>query len=156
MVYFMSKAFTREDDDAPEQPLRIEKALSLPPGANNYLTKDGAQRFEEELARLLHEGADSQPRIHEIQQILQSAVVVSPPEDEDRVRFGATVTVCDRQGKKSIYRIVGLDETDPDQGWVSWLSPVAKALLNARLGQWVRLELPSGAEELEVAAISYR
>ena len=87
---------------------------------------------------------------------LQSAVVVAPPiVPEAGVRFGASVTVRDRGGGESHYRIVGVDETDIDRGWVSWLSPIAKALLNARLGERVRIELPSGQEELEILSIAY-
>jgi transcription elongation factor GreB len=53
------------------------------------------------------------------------------------------------------YRIVGVDETDLDRGWVSWLSPVARALLNARLGERVRFRSPSGDRELTVVAVEY-
>ena len=95
-------------------------------------------------------------RIHHLQQSLRSAVVVSPPvAPEDRVRFGATVAVRERGGAESRYRIVGVDETDVDRGCVSWLSPLAKALLNARLGQHVQFKLPSGEEELEIVEIAY-
>ncbi|MBI4660573.1 MAG: GreA/GreB family elongation factor [Verrucomicrobia bacterium] len=50
---------------------------------------------------------------------------------------------------------VGIDETDIDRNWISWLSPIAKALLNARLGQGVRFKFPSGEEELEILSIVY-
>ena len=95
-------------------------------------------------------------RISYLQASLQTAVVVAPPIlPQARVRFGASVTVRDGSGGVSRYRIVGVDETDIDRGWVSWLSPIAKALLNARLGERVRFELPSGQEELEILNISY-
>ena len=95
-------------------------------------------------------------RIYYLQRSLQSAVVVPPPiVPEAGVRFGASVTVRDRSGGESRYRIVGVDETDIDRGWVSWISPIAKALLNARLGERVRFELPSGQEELEILSITY-
>ncbi|MCX7825223.1 MAG: GreA/GreB family elongation factor [Verrucomicrobiae bacterium] len=87
--------------------------------------------------------------------MLESVVVAQPPAERDRVQFGATVTVRDRSGQETRYRIVGVDETDIDRGWVSWLSPVAKALLNARLGERVRFKFPSGEEELEVVGIAY-
>lgn len=73
---------------------------------------------------------------------------------DQRVRFGATVTVREPDGGESSYRIVGVDETDLDRGWVSWLSPIAKALLNAEPGQRVRLKLPAGDVELEVTGVS--
>ena len=169
----MSKAFTRESDDLPDVPVVARQRSPLPPGAKNYLTRDGARRLREELDRLVeverprrratpdNPEAKSQlqvldQRIDYLQRSLQSAVVVAPPiGPEPGVRFGASVTVRDRSGGESRYRIVGVDETDIERGWVSFLSPIAKALLNARLGERVRLKLPSGQEELEILGISY-
>ena len=167
----MSKAFTRESDDAPDLPITPRRS-SLPPGAKNYLTPEGERQLRDELNRLtqverprlasasedaeakrLVQGVDQ--RIADLQQCLQSAVVVPPPAaGEERVRFGATVTVRERSGEAR-YRIVGVDEADFDRGWVSWLSPIAKTLLNARLGQKVRFKFPSGEEELEIVGITY-
>ena len=169
----MSKAFTRESDDLPEVPVVARHRSPLPPGAKNYLTPDGARRLREELDRLVQverprlaaspdnpeakrQLQELDQRIYYLQQSLQSAVVVAPQiAPEAGVRFGASVTVRDRSGAESRYRIVGVDETDIDRGWVSWLSPIAKALVNARLGERVRFELPSGPEELEILSISY-
>jgi transcription elongation factor GreB len=136
------------------------------------MTASGAQGLREELNRLLDierpplaaspdaearrrlESVDE--RIDHLQQSLSSAVVVNPPTvPDDQVRFGATVTVRDQHGEESRYRIVGVDETDIDRDWVSWLSPIAKALLNARVGQLVRIKLPGGEEQLEVVSVSY-
>ncbi len=66
------------------------------------------------------------------------------------------MTVRDSTGEESTYRIVGVDETDFDRGWVSWQSPIARALLNARRGERVPFSFPSGEEELEIVAVSYR
>ena len=169
----MSKAFTRESDDLPDMPVAARQRAPLPPGAKNYLTPDGARRLREELDRLVqverprHVASQFNPeakrqlqvldqRISYLQGSLQTAVLVAPPvPPQTRVRFGASVTVRDVSGGESRYRIVGVDETDIDRGWVSWLSPIAKALLNARLGERVRFELPSGKEELEILSISY-
>jgi len=168
----VSKAFTRESDDVPELPALPRQPSPLPPGAKNYLTREGAARLREELNRLLQDRvqlAASQgdveakqqlqivdQRIDRLQQSLRSAVVVSPPvAPEDRVRFGASVTVREHSGAESRYRIVGVDETDLNRGWISWVSPLAKALLNARLGQRVRFKLPSGEEELEIVELAY-
>lgn len=164
----MSKAFTRESDDVPERPSRPRP--TQPAGAKNYLTQDGAQRFREELdhltqterPRLAAVAGDDAPRrpqladqrIQQLQHILHTAVVVPPPAGPpDRVRFGVTVTVREATGDESRYRIVGVDETDLDRGWVSCHSPIAKALLNARLGQRVRFKFPSGEAELEIIAL---
>jgi transcription elongation factor GreB len=169
----MSKAFTRESDDLPERPTPVRSASLLPPGVKNYLTPDGARRLQEELHRLVEyerpKLAAASPdndqrrrlqsldqRIQQLRHTLQTAEVVPlPPEPWDRIRFGATVTVKDGQGQVSCYRIVGAAEMDADRGWVSWLSPIAKALLNARIEQRVRFKFPSGEEQLEVLNITY-
>lgn len=169
----MSKAFTRESDDLPDPSPLLRPASPLPPGAKNYVTPTGERRMREELDRLVQvertqAAALSGPsvaraqlqsleqRIQYLQQSLRSAVVVTPPDvPEDRVRFGATVTVRERGGAESRYRIVGVDETDIDRGWVSWLSPIAKALLNHASGECVRFRFPSGEEELEIVSINY-
>jgi transcription elongation factor GreB len=168
----MSKAFTRESDDLPEQPAAL-RPPSLPPGVKNYLTPDGAARLRAELERLVEKerpeaaalpDADEarrvlqrmDQRIHLLQQSLASAEIVEPPSGPpDQVRFGATVTVREHSGDQVQYRIVGVDETDFDRGWVNWRSPIAKALLNARVGNRVRLRLPAGEEELEILSIAY-
>jgi transcription elongation factor GreB len=169
----MSKAFTRESDDQPEPPPPRLPPL-LPPGVKNYLTPDGARAFQEELARLVEierpslaaAAADSseqrqrlqmlEQRIQQLRQNLHRAEVVPPPPPPwDQVRFGATVTVRNAQGERSCYRIVGAPEMDAERGWVSWLSPIARALLNGRLGQRVRFKFPSGEEQLEILDIAY-
>ncbi len=58
-------------------------------------------------------------------------------------------------GEESRYRIVGADEVDLERDWVSWMTPIARALLNARLGEKVRFRFPSGESELEIVAIAY-
>ena len=89
----------------------------------------------------------------QLEESLQSAEIVSPPEGPaEVVRFGTTVTVRESDGSEATYRIVGVDEIDIDRGWVSWLSPIAKALLN---GQRVRFKFPSGEETLEIVDIRY-
>jgi transcription elongation factor GreB len=58
-------------------------------------------------------------------------------------------------GNESRYRIVGVDEADIERGWISWLSPIAKALLNSRLGQRVRFKIPAGEEEWLIVGVTY-
>ena len=69
--------------------------------------------------------------------------------------FGATVTYRDAGGAERIVSIVGTDEVDPAHGRVSWVSPIARALLKAREGDAVTLSTPAGDERLEVLAIRY-
>ena len=168
----VSKAFTRESDDAPESPALPPLRPALPPGAKNYLTPEGARRLRLELETLQQQrtlltaspGANEarsglhslNQRILRLRQALESAVVSSPPPPPwEQVRFGATVNVRNARGEEEQYRIVGVDETDVDRGWVSWLSPIARALLNARLGQRVRFKFPSGEEQLEITRIRF-
>ena len=169
----MSKAFTREETDGPDIPELPPLTSVLPAGAKNYITPKGAQFLRDQLARLINtvrpslaaaaddpdakrQLASLDQRIHRLEESLQSAEVVPPPEGvADTVRFGATVTVRETNGEESIYRIVGVDETDIDRGWVSWLSPIARALMNAKVGERVRFKIPSGETELEIVAISY-
>jgi transcription elongation factor GreB len=167
----MSKAFTRESD-VPDLPPRPRPASVLPAGAKNYLTAKGATQLQQELDHLLNtvrprlvaaQNEDVKHQLHEtdfrvqyLRETLQTAVIVSPPAvADDTVRFGATVRVRESNGTESAYRIVGVDETDIDRNWVSWLSPIAKALLNARVGQRVRFKFPSGETELEILSVAY-
>ncbi len=96
-------------------------------------------------------------RLRFLSKRLDNAEVVDPAQRGacDQVFFGATVTVCDSQGEMRTYSIVGLDEADPGRGRISWISPLAKALLKAREGDCVKLQTPAGIEELEVVAIRY-
>jgi transcription elongation factor GreB len=73
----------------------------------------------------------------------------------DSVRFGARVTVLDVDGDERTYLICGVDEAEPETGCVSWVSPIAKALLGAEVGDEVRLRLPRGEQVLEVVDIEY-
>jgi transcription elongation factor GreB len=89
---------------------------------------------------------------------LDNAEVVEPTaqENTDCVFFGATVSVMDQNGDEFTYSIVGLDEADPGRGRISWVSPLARALIKARLGDSVRFQSPGGLRELDIVAIEYR
>ena len=76
-------------------------------------------------------------------------------ENVDQVFFGATVTILDGDGVEASYQIVGVDEADAAQGRVSWLSPLARALMKAREGDQVRFQSPAGWRMLEVVGIRY-
>jgi transcription elongation factor GreB len=95
-------------------------------------------------------------RIRFLSKRLDTAVVVdNAGKEHDRVYFGATVTVADESGSERTVSIVGVDELDPSAGRVSWLSPIATALMKASIGDVVTLRTPRGTEELEVIAIRY-
>jgi transcription elongation factor GreB len=71
------------------------------------------------------------------------------------VYFGATVTVANARGEEREIAIVGVDEIDPARGHISWVSPMARALLKARVGDTVLLRTPAGTEELDVVDVRY-
>lgn len=97
-------------------------------------------------------------RIRFLAKRLENAEVVDPAlrAECDQIFFGATVTVCGLDGEHRTFSIVGVDEADPACGLVSWVSPLARALLKAREDDTVTLCLPSGVDELLVVEVAYR
>lgn len=143
----MSKAFTKEDDDAPPP---VVRRRGIPVPVPNYVTADGVRAVRAELERLVGASGDAD-RIRELADHLATAEVALP-SDRAVVGLGATVTVEDAAGKRARYRIVGAIESDVRRGWLGWQSPIANALWGARVGDTV--ELPRG-DEVEVVAIDY-
>lgn len=95
-------------------------------------------------------------RVRYVSKRLDELVVVDQaPAQTDRVFFGAWVTVEDEQGREACYRIVGSDEIDPAQGWISVDSPVARALLRRQVGDSVDMRLPNGWTELHIVQVRY-
>jgi transcription elongation factor GreB len=99
-------------------------------------------------------------RIRFLGRRLDAAEVVDPEtrrgdDEADRVFFGATVTVRNGRGDVRTVSIVGVDEIDTAHGYISWVSPMARALIKAREGDTVPLHTPGGIEELEVLEVRY-
>ena len=96
-------------------------------------------------------------RIRYLTRRLENAEVVDPAtrEETDQVFFAATVTYSNAAGEDLTVRIVGLDETDHARGHISWISPVARALIKAREGDSVALVTPGGREEIEILEVRY-
>jgi len=96
-------------------------------------------------------------RIRFLTKRLDIAEVVDPARQEtvDQVFFGATVTIADEHGVAQTYQIVGVDETDFSRGRISWISPLARALLKAREGDTVRFQSPAGWREVEIVSVEY-
>jgi transcription elongation factor GreB len=96
-------------------------------------------------------------RIRYLTKRLEAAEVVDPAvrEETDQVFFGATVTYANAAGAETTIHIVGIDETDLPRNYVSWVSPVARALIKAREGDTVPLRTPGGDEELEILEVRY-
>jgi len=74
-------------------------------------------------------------------------------QDGDKVRFGATVSVQPAEGPEKIYRIVGIDVADIDRGHISWTLPLARALLNGRSGDVIKVRTPASEQELEIVEV---
>jgi transcription elongation factor GreB len=88
---------------------------------------------------------------------MKAARVVDPARQEDRSRawFGATITIADEDDHERVLTLVGDDETDAGAGRIGWNAPLARALRGAAVGDVRRVELPAGAREYEVTALSY-
>jgi transcription elongation factor GreB len=87
---------------------------------------------------------------------IEDAVVVDPEsQDTERIQFGATVTIEDEDGEQRKYSIVGIDESDPKRGLVSWISPIGKNLLGKEEGDEVEINSPKGTVIFEIIKIEY-
>lgn len=155
----MSKAFTKEDGG---EEIFAPPRAPLPPGTKNYITKSGAERIQAELSDLIlkkreqpatqSDQLNRDARIQHLQTLINSFVVVEPSAS-DTVRFGATVTLK-RGSQSETYTIVGVDEIDLDRNCISWLSPLARALMSHRVGNRISFKAPTGVEQLEILAVS--
>lgn len=181
----MNKAFTREDDtldDELEPSVRLPAGVKnyITPGGYRRLQEELDTLWKVERPELVKtiawaasngdrsENGDyiyGKKRLREVdrrvrflRKRLEQAEVVDPARrgDCDQVFFGATVTVCDDAGCQSSYCIVGIDEADVARGHISWISPLARALLKLRVGEVGMLRTPSGVSEIEVLAVIYR
>ncbi len=136
----MSKAFTKEDTDVPDAPV-VHLGVPVPEGAPNYVTAAGAAELRAELAELQSGERDAagEARSHELADHLANAEIVEPVTAPDRVAFGTTVTLEDEHGERHVYRLVGAIEAAPKAGSISWHSPIARALDEARVGDVITL-----------------
>lgn len=147
----VSKAFTREDEDAgfavPARPGRLSEAR---------LTAYGARIVRERLADLERSGAAAEGALaaDRLRELLDSAEVLDPAGAE-RVALGARVVVRSEDGKERTVVLVTPDEVGLVPSAISAASPLAQALLGARIGETVELDLPRGTEELTILTIDW-
>jgi len=181
----MSKAFVKETDDADIEPADDAPAIPagvknyMTPEGHRRMQEELRRLLREERPKVVEvvawaagngdrsENGDylyGKKRLREIDRRirfltkrLESADVVDPARQtrRDQVFFGASVTYADRHGAERTVTIVGIDEADLGRGRVSWISPIARALLRAQEGDVVRLRTPAGTEAIEVLEISY-
>lgn len=156
-----------------------------PPRSSPYITREGHNQLQQELKDLwvqrrdvvvalsaaAAEGDRSENaeyiyrkkqlremdrRIRYLQKRLPELKVVGErPADQDRVFFGAWITVEDKDGNEKRYRIVGADEIDPAKGWISIDAPVARALLKKGVDDDVRVATPQGEQEYYITEVCY-
>jgi|LNFM01.1.fsa_nt_gb transcription elongation GreA/GreB family factor len=152
----MSRAFVKEDDDAVED--MPERPVSTAP---NLVTAEGLAAIEAEIAELNAElaeaGVDDRAARARIGRDLRywtarrgSAQLTPPPEDNGIVRFGSVVTIDREDGRRQTFRIVGEDEADPERGTLSYVSPLARALMGKAVGESVSVA-GSDAEIADIA-----
>ena len=181
----MSKAFTREssdaddDDDGGASPLPPSGKNYITPEGYARLRAELLDLIDNERPRIVEivhwaasngdrsENGDylyGKKRLREIDRRirfltkrLEIAEVTDPRlhHGSDQVFFGATVTYSDAQGQERTITIMGIDEADSLKGQVSWIAPIARALLKARVGDEVRLVTPQGVQEIEVLDVQY-
>lgn len=181
----MSKAFTKETDEADDEDHEPQNAL--PAGTKNYITRPGYDRLKAEIHDLLYvqrpkvveivswaagngdrsENGDYiygkkrlgeiDRRLRHLTKKLESAEVVDADKQRHltQIFFGATVTYAGSTGGPRTVTIVGVDEADIEKNLVSWISPIARALMKAREGDIVEIRTPTGKETIEVLRIRY-
>jgi transcription elongation GreA/GreB family factor len=164
----MSRAFVKEDDaGTPEEKvdLPVSEHPNLVTPAGLKMLQDKARQYEEERAALKSHDSELSaqshlPRVEQEwrywEERLRTAISVDlAKQPRDKVAFGAVVTVEDDDGNRRDYQIVGEDEADPQNGKVSYVSPLARALDGAEVGDSITWKRPAGDQELEVVAIRY-
>ncbi|MBV8617297.1 MAG: transcription elongation factor GreB [Curvibacter sp.] len=180
----MNKAFTRESDADDDEDLALPAIPAgtrnyMTAAGYQHMRAELLQLIDEErpkVVEVVHWAASNgdrsengdylygKKRLREIDRRirfltkrLELAEVTDPSlhHGSDQVFFGATVSYEDEAGERRTVTILGIDEADSAQGQVSWVSPVARALLKARLGDVVKLLTPSGPQDIEVLSVDY-
>ncbi|WP_332719253.1 GreA/GreB family elongation factor [Pelagibacterium mangrovi] len=152
----MSRAFVKETDDLPEIPAP-ERAISSAP---NYVTRRGAALIEAEVDRLMDlfnassdaDGELLQPELRYWESRRASMELIEREPDDDTVGFGMEVTI-ERNARRQTIRIVGEDEADPKEGYISWTSPLARAIEDSGPGESVEFEAGGRIHEIEILAV---
>lgn len=164
----MSRAFVKEPDGDEVSDDQPEIPESRHP---NYVTRNGLAALKAELAELSAEKeklaaseelqaklalAQTERRLRYVSHRVDHAIPVDPAtQPADEVAFGAVIRVAAPDGHERDYAIVGEDEADVALNKVSWVSPLARALTGAKIGDVVTWKRPAGDVDLEILAIRY-
>jgi transcription elongation factor GreB len=166
----MSRAFVKESDDdlvageLPERPIPVHV---------NYVTPRGLELLQarvrelddrhEQLKRRIDEDSEARQKMREIDrdlryfrsQLERAALVDTANQPRDHVLFGATVKIEDEEGSQQEFSIVGDDEADVASGKISWASPLARAMIGAKVGDTVVWRRPAGDAEVTIVGVRY-
>ncbi len=165
----MSRAFVKEPDGDQAESDLPERPQSEHP---NYITSNGLQRMKSTVEMLRQErnqlkkedGISAKNRIKAVEaelryleKRLQCAIPIDVSKQvSEEIRFGATVKLVDENDQKYTFTIVGEDEAEPDEGFISWISPLARELIGKKIDDVVIWERPAGNLELEILEFSYK
>jgi len=181
----MTKAFKKESDEEPDEPEQAEilpsniknymtpKGFALLQDELRYLSREERPKIVETVSWAAKNGDRSENgdyiygkkrlreidrRIRYLTKRLESATVVDPKQQQNltQVFFGATVTYKQKDGDEKTVQLVGIDEADLAKGKISWISPIAKALMKSSAGDIIEFRSPSGTEMLKVLSVKYR
>ena len=167
----MSRGFVKEDDQE-EVPI-VPRRAYLPEGVTNFVTRTGMDQLLAEKQMLIQEKDnlsstnENEKRISlnyinaKLQllnnRIAEAKVVDLKEQPQNEIRFGAIVTLkTEVSGKFQIFQIVGVDEADIAKSKISFISPLAKALINKKVGDKITLKRDSEDIVFEIMDISYR
>ena len=166
----MSRAFVKESDDdlsageLPERPV---------PAHANYVTARGLELLQtrvrelsdqhEQLKRDAPDDSEAKQKLREVErdlryfraQLERAAVVDTAQQPRDQVHFGASVKIEDEEGNVQTFSLVGDDEADVAQGRISWASPLARAMIGAKIGDTVVWRRPAGEAQVSIVDITY-
>ena len=154
----MSRGFVKEGDQE-EVPMVLPRAF-LPSGTPNYVTPEGLKRLQDEMETLKKEWTDAgsnyvtknylDAKMRLLSERINSAVLIDNTKaNPDIVSFGMYVKYNDK-----VIRIVGVDEADASKGLISFISPIAKALIGKKKGDKFEIKVPRGTEIVEIFEIS--
>lgn len=154
----MSRGFVKEGDQE-EVPMVLPRAF-LPSGTPNYVTPEGLKRLQDEMESLKKEWTDAgsnyvtknylDAKMRLLSERINSAVLIDNTKtNPDVVSFGMYVKYNDK-----VIRIVGVDEADASKGLISFISPIAKALIGKKKGDKFEIKVPRGTEIVEIQEIS--
>ncbi|MBR5780725.1 MAG: GreA/GreB family elongation factor [Bacteroidales bacterium] len=153
----MSRGFVKEGDQE-EVPMVLPRAF-LPQGVPNYVTPEGLVLLNEEMENLKKERAEAasnyiqknyiDAKMRQLSERITAAVLIDPTKaNPDVVSFGSYVKFNDK-----VVRIVGVDEADASKGLISFVSPIAKALIGKKKGDRIEVKLPRGVETVEIQGV---